>query len=335
MPDETPKTGDNYLRSIDPEHLLVVEKDEIAPLLDVQYRDLAERSTSLLVSALAWLSGHTDPATGLLSIPDDATQNEASDLYQQLADHAGRRSVDRAGRVTFSDSGELKECRDKVARPLRAAINAGDAWFHRLRDPIGDVMGAITAAQDAFGAARAERERRERQAQIQAARAEAARIAEEQRQIAREARQRAHEATQQVIQVAARSSEGEGAFMAALEAEDRAADEARQIEEDAARKILEADTKVQIVTQQAAVSQADLTRTKSVLGTTTSQGTSWIYEVVDLMKLLQAIVKGEVPMNFVMPANSVINAVIRGNNGLRQIPGLEVKPVYSTRRRGG
>jgi hypothetical protein len=155
------KPGANRLAGIDPTDLLKVSTDELAPLLTLQYAPLAERNRDLLESGQTLLDGFWNADSNRVEITSDADTNRASDIYNQLKDHAGSRSVDRAGKVTYT-GGEIRETREKVVRPLREAIAATDSHFGKLRDDVGEIMSAITDAQMAYNDRKREEVRKER-----------------------------------------------------------------------------------------------------------------------------------------------------------------------------
>jgi hypothetical protein len=157
---ETVRPGDNRLKGIDPEKLLVLDVDELHPMLEVQYPDLPKRSEELLTNAMAWAQEHK--VGSAIVIQDDAQMNRASDLYRQLLSFAG-------------DAGEVEETRKKVKlQPFRATQSI-DAWFKNLRERLVGAMGIIDKAQNARAedvrkAARAELDRQAREAEQEAAR---------------------------------------------------------------------------------------------------------------------------------------------------------------------
>jgi hypothetical protein len=146
MSDSEIKPGDNRLRGIDPEKLLVLEIDEIHPMLEVQYPDLPKRAEELLAKAIEWATKHK--RDGVIVILNDAEMNHASDVYKQLLGFAG-------------DTGEVEETRKKVKlKPFQAAQSI-DAWFKNKRERLVGAMGVIDAAQNA----RANKVRADEQAQ--------------------------------------------------------------------------------------------------------------------------------------------------------------------------
>lgn len=269
------KPGDNRLRGIDPEKLLLVELDEIAPLLEVQYPSLPLRAEELLAKAVEWAKEHHNGTTHVIT--DDADQNSASDLYRMLLSFAG-------------DSGEVEETRDKVSKPVFRAKQAIDAWFKTQRERLVGAMVVIDKAQNA----RADLKRREEAAE----RARLAKLAEETAAKALAAAQVAN-APVDVVETA-------------IEAEVAAAE-----------------------AQAAAAAPAvDLTRTRSALGVTTSQSERWDYRVEDLKALCAAVVAGTAPITFIQVNDAAIKQAIKGKNGMRTVPGLEIFPDYKLNRRG-
>lgn len=185
MDDETPAAaGHNRLKGIDPERLLVLDVEEISPLLDVQYPDLAKRGAELLEQAVAWATTHK--RDGVLAILNDAEMNHASDLFSQLRTFAGT-------------DGECEEARKKVKLKPFQATQAIDAWFKNHRERLVGAMDTITKAQNA----RLETVRR-------AAEAERLRKVQE-----------AEEEAQRVLEAARAAPDDESKIDAAMEAESR------------------------------------------------------------------------------------------------------------------
>lgn len=267
--------GHNRLKALDPEKLLLVEIEEIAPLLGVQYPALVNRRAELLDTALAWAAQQTKD--GALVITSDAEMNRASDVYVQLATFAG-------------DTGEAEETRKRVKLRPWQAIKAIDAWFANLRDVLTPHMAAITKAQNA----RAE-------------------VVRKQEEVARQAEiKRKQEEAQALLEAARKADADEATVDAAIEAE----------------------TAVELAKVAAAAPITDLTRTRSAMGTTTSQSENWTYKVTSIKDLCAAVVAGKASDTFVVPGDAAIRLAIRGKNGKRDIPGLEIYPEYKMNRRG-
>lgn len=300
------------LRAINPEHILALPVADISPMLDLQYVPLVERSAELLARAEAWFKSHKHEATGRAVIASDVDTNAASDLYRQLKDHAG-------------DNGEVEETRKKVKAEPYQATKIIDSWFANLRDRLTGAMKIIDASQNAYATAKAAREKLEREHVAEAARLEAKRIADEEQAKLDEAKRLADEAIER-----ARLSGDDDAIDAAVEAEAKFVDQ--QIE--AATAVNRAEDDAQIAVAQANASVADLTRTRSVLGTTTSTATSWGWELTSMIDLCRAVAEGRAPLDFVTTNGPVINAAVRGKNGRRECPGLTIKPNYAIRRTG-
>ena len=274
MTDEV-KPGDNRLKGIDPEKLLVIEVDEIHPLLDTQYPELVKRGDELLEKAVEWATKHKREI-GIV-ILDDAEMNHASDLYAQLRTYAG-------------ETGEVEETRKKVKLRPYQATQSIDAWFKTRRERLVGAMAVIDRAQNA----RADKVRADEQA-------ERLRIAREAELLAEKLKEEARQADAPDV-----------AVDMAIEAED-IAEQAKVA---------------------AAAPAADLTRTRSTLGVTTSQSEKWDYRVTDIKKLCAAVVAGTAPETFVMPVDAAIKLAIKGPKGKREIPGLEIYPDYKINRRG-
>ena len=272
-----PAAGDNFLKGIDPTKLLVVDAEQIAPLLAVQYDALIKRMEELHQAACDWMNEHRDPATGKLLITADAVTNEASDLVQQLRSFAAE------------GTGEADEARRKVTDPLYRGKQVADAWFRNLRDQAMVVILAITNAQNDWLNAKRKAQIKERERAAQEAAAAAAR-----------------------------------ALMEAT---------AKRTEE-AADAALEAEVAAFEASEAAATPTADLTRTRSVLGVTTSQAEVWTYRVTDIRELCMAVCNGEAPETFIQANDAAIKLAIKGPRGRRNIPGVEVYPEYTVRRRG-
>ena len=133
------EVGDNRLKATDPEKLLQVDIEEIAPLLLFHYQALFMRSLELKANAEKWVSAHD--YLGNPAIEDDADLAASAALYRQLADHAGKDK-------------ELETARTKVkAGPLEAG-RAIDKVFASYRAPIEELMEKINAAQEAYMAAK-------------------------------------------------------------------------------------------------------------------------------------------------------------------------------------
>lgn len=124
------KPGDNRLRGIDPEKLLILDVDELPDMLEVQYAGIAERGMELLSRVVEWKEEHQN---GAVAIANEVENGELSDIMKQLRDFAG-------------DNGEVYVTRRKVKTQPYEAIKKIDGWFNNLSDPILEVLGVGKAA---------------------------------------------------------------------------------------------------------------------------------------------------------------------------------------------
>lgn len=144
--------GDNRLKSLDPEKLLVLDVAEIDPLLSLQYAALAQRTRELEARAGEWLDEH------LNGIRDDNDNSKLTDLFSQVRDHA---------------TGEIEAARQKVKSDPLAAARAIDGYFNRQRQPLETWLQTAAKVQKEYMRAKLARERREREAHAEAAQREA------------------------------------------------------------------------------------------------------------------------------------------------------------------
>jgi hypothetical protein len=157
--------GANRLAGIDPERLLVVDVEEIAPLLDRQYAALASRGAALLATAEDWIERHAT-STGRPKITDEQDFTDASDFFAQLRDHAG-------------PNGEVDSTRKLVKAGPREAGLAIDAWFGNLRDRLADSIAAIDDAQGEYISGKLVQAQLDRERAATEARNEAIKLASE------------------------------------------------------------------------------------------------------------------------------------------------------------
>ncbi len=71
----------------------------------------------------------------------------------------------------------------------------------------------------------------------------------------------------------------------------------------------------------------------SDIGTTTFARGTWKAELTDLKALAQAVLDGKQPASFIMPNWPVINASVKGKQGIRDCPGLRIFQEHTTGRR--
>lgn len=175
--------------------------------------------------------------------------------------------------------------------PHLAAGRAVDGFFKKLVDPVDKVKNRMAALLTAYQRKKADEERRERE-----------RIAEEERQrklaeerAAREAARLAREAWE-----AARAAEA--AASAEAEAARRAADEAAAAAREAKDRAAAARQDANVAKSAATVKAAELTRTRSDLGSLASLRTTWAFEIED---------PDEVPRQYLSVNEGAIRAAIK------------------------
>lgn len=167
---DAPSSGHNRLRGINPEKLLVVEAEEIQPLLELQYAELWLRGKALAARVTAWQERHKD---GAVPIADEAEHAHLADMMQQLRDFAG-------------DDGEADTARKKVKIGPWEACKVIDAAFAQIREPIlaalglgkRPAVGTMQYAQTEFLLAKAAKVQAAREAVAREAQAEAQRLAD-------------------------------------------------------------------------------------------------------------------------------------------------------------
>lgn len=77
--------------------------------------------------------------------------------------------------------------------------------------------------------------------------------------------------------------------------------------------------------QAAAAPRAEMARSTSAGGTTTTLRSNWTHQVTDLMLLVKAVAEGKQPLIFLTANTAMINAAIRNKDtALRECPGLDI-----------
>lgn len=71
----------------------------------------------------------------------------------------------------------------------------------------------------------------------------------------------------------------------------------------------------------------------SDIGTTTFARGTWKAELTDIKALAQAVIDGKAPASFLALNEPVVNASVRGKNGIRECPGLRIYQDIKTGRR--
>lgn len=214
--------------------------------------------------------------------------------------------------LQMSDCVKESEARRVAAKaPYLEGGGAVDGFFKSMiAQNLERLMARYGKAQDAYQNARANRLRREAEA--------AAAKRREEEQAAQRARLEAERMKRQAEE-AARAAKNKAER---VEAERQQA-EAAKAEQAAAEQETAATLAAQAEEKTAAAPAAALTRTRGDMSMTTT-ATRWKFRVLDLAK---------VPVAYLTTNDAVINAAIKGEKGLREIPGLEIYSELSAQNR--
>jgi hypothetical protein len=247
----------------------------------------------------------------------EAHNQDLLDRYGELL--AGLERFDAAVGATISDDEtltrtgafilQLRDCakeanarREAAKAPYLEGGAAVDGFFKAgISAPLEQAIARLAAMQTSFNNAKAARIRAEAQAK---ARAEA----EEADRRRREAEAAEREKRKAEIAAAKAKNDAERAEAQRQAAEAKArADAAREEQE----RALVAES---AAAETAKASAADLTRTRGDLALTTTR-TIWKFEIEDLSK---------VPLAYLTINTPVVLAAIKGDRGLRSIPGIRI-----------
>lgn len=195
---------------------------------------------------------------------------------------------------TFLKNAEA--ARVSAKEPYLTAERAVDGFYAKLSAPIDKLKKKMGAMQTAYKVRKADEERRRREA-----------IAAEERRVAREAERLAREA-----EAAARKARDDAAAQAAAnEARDRA--ERAQAEAERARK-------------ESQVKAAELSRTRTDLGSVSSLATTFDFEVVEPEAVPREYCKVHDPSI----RTAIRKATDKNGNCKLKIPGVRIFPVYDS-----
>lgn len=220
------------------------------------------------------------------SVDDDETSGILAGVITQIRAH-----IKAADKV-----------REGVKAPYLDGSRTVDGFFNGgIMTPLDKAATALNAMQTAFLRAKAEKARREAEAAAEAARKE------------EEARRREAEKAERERLAAERAAKKAGDDEARRIAEERAAEAKRKAdaareEQDRAAAARQQEAKI------AASSNADRSRVRGDLAMA-SLRTTIKFEVVDITK---------VPPQYLQVNSALVNAAIRGKDGLRDIPGLRI-----------
>jgi hypothetical protein len=179
---------------------------------------------------------------------------------------------------------EVDATRKKVKEPLNKAAATIQQFF--ARDLADVVEKALRPVVEALSLALQAKEKRERQRLIEEA---------------------AH-AAQLAASLAAQASRATGYL------------ERESLAEQATRIEIEADN----LERASQASAAVLSRTRTDNEVVAGLRSYWKFEVVNLIEVLQAIIAGQLPIEWVKLDEVYANSQIRGNDGVRKVPGLHI-----------
>ena len=240
-----------------------------------------------------------------ISCDDDDTAQRLADAIKQCA-HFEKNS--EAARVSAKE-------------PHLAAERAVDGWFKKLASPVTAVKTRMSALLTTYQRKK-EAEERER---LRAAAAEAERQRKEEERKRREAEAEARKAQEEAARLAREAktkADAEAAAKAQAEAE-KAAAEARE----AAAQAAIAREEAQTAKADATAKPAELTRTRSDLGSVASLRRTWDYEIED---------EEQLPRMFLTPDHAAIKAFIKSSTDKKtgqckaKIPGVRVFEKHDT-----
>jgi septal ring factor EnvC (AmiA/AmiB activator) len=212
--------------------------------------------------------------------------------------------------------------RVSAKEPHLAAGRAVDGWFKKLADPVGSVKARMASLLTTYQRKK-EAEERER-LRAAAAAAEAARKEEERRR--REAEAAARKAQEEADRLAREAAKSKADADAAAKAQAAAEAAAAAAREQAAQAAIAREEATAAKTD-ATAKPAELTRTRSDLGSVASLRRTWEYEVIDD----QAI-----PRMFLTVDHAAIKAFIKSSTDKKsgeckaKIPGVRIFEQHNT-----
>lgn len=195
--------------------------------------------------------------------------------------------------------------REGIKSPYLEGGRIVDGFFNAgIKAPLETRASQLNAKQTTYQRAKADRARREAEEATRKARAE-----EDARRREAEKAERERQAAERAAAKAKNDESAAAAAERARQANERA-ELARQAE-------IQAQEQRMAAAKVAASSAADRSRVRGEYAMA-SLRTTWKFKVVDITK---------VPAEYLMVNESVINALIRGKSGRREIAGLDIFPV--------
>jgi len=94
---------------------------------------------------------------------------------------------------------------------------------------------------------------------------------------------------------------------------------------------LEIEHQAEKLQEKAEAPVADLTRVRGDLGSVGGLKENWVWEVENLIDLVQAVAAGQQPINMLTTNDVFINGLVRPKDGTRKIPGLNIHPEFKGR----
>lgn len=263
----------------------LVDPEALPAILAAQYLPLANRGEELEAQIAAYLAAYATPA------PDGWPADKPFPTSIKITDddHLNRTSDFLRALAAYAGgkSADSGEVHEARKRVTEPLVRSQKIAIGWFDSLRADIRSFMSLADAAQTAYLREQEAKRR--------AEAERQAAILRREAEEAAQR--------IREAATDAAAEAAMIDATAAEASADDAARM----------------------ATARPADLVRSTSTYGTTTTIRSNWTFEVTDLMALARAVADGKLPAAFIAPNETVIRAAIKAKHApLREAPGLRI-----------
>jgi hypothetical protein len=283
--------------------------DPINPLHSITTKAMLDRARLSSIHPEALLVLGLDEVAPLLDLQYAPLASRSSDLLAR-AENWARINQNPNGGLTVIDSDIGNNAASDLFRQLRD--HAGDdGEIEETRKKVKRGPLALTKAIDAWF-----NHLRDRQKSAMAV-IDAAQNAYVPIKLARERKVR------EELAAAVRAMADAAAMMARESLDDAEIDAAVAAEQYAAEAM-----------QQATASVADMTRTRSPIGTTTSVSAKWTWKLDSIVDLCRAVAEGRAPADFVTTNDSVISALVRGKSGWRVCPGLSIYEEHKVRRSG-
>lgn len=278
--------------------------------------------------------GHNNPPDPIADLQSRLvdTHQELIDRGDQLAGMAERLPTECTDEDTAQKLADaIKQCaafeknseaaRVSAKEPHLAAGRAVDGWFKKLADPVSGVKAAMARLLTTYQRKKEAEERARLQAEARAAE-ERRKEEERQRRAAQQEAQRKQDEADRLQREAKSKADAEAAAKAQAEA-DKAAQDAR----DAAAQAAVAREEANTAKADAIAKPAELTRTRSDLGSVASLRRTWDYEIEK---------DEDVPRMFLTVDHAAIKAFIKSSTDKKtgqckaKIPGVRIFDEHNT-----